>query len=397
MDKSSLGKSLGFILGLILVLVLSLTMMGGGAKEEEEAASDGCAPAISSGSSGGSGEDASISGDGPKMVKKYAKNLESAAKEAGIPAYYLAAQIEAESQWDPEAKSPVGAEGLTQFMPGTWDTYGEGDPTDPAAAIEAQGEYLGVLTDMAEDKNLSPTNDIAFASYNAGEGAVQSYGGIPPYEETQNYVKKINSLADSYKPLLEKEGVSSAVNESEPSDSKSGEDKSKDDSSSECSGSSGTGTNGKVSGKDDYPFKDQPHCDAGYTSCPQEGTKLGFLPSECVDFAAWRVNQQLGGTESDIKFSNTSITDRLGNASGWFSGWKEAGWPYGDEPKVGAVIWYDANHGGAGAMGHVAVVQKVNDDGTFVEEGYNMLPNDHSYYTQTKKNDEPSKFLYIKK
>lgn len=76
--------------------------------------------------------------------------LQEAARVEGIPAPFLAAQVEAESGWNPNVLSPVGARGLTQFMPGTWETYGQGaDPFDPIAGIQAQGRYLRYLRDFA--------------------------------------------------------------------------------------------------------------------------------------------------------------------------------------------------------------------------------------------------------
>ncbi len=123
---------------------------------------------------------------------------------AEVPASLIAAQIEAESAWNPTAVSPVGAQGLTQFMPATWAAYGidgDGDgiadPFGPADAIASQANYMCTLVnelrDLAEstDKDLI---DLILAGYNAGPGAVTQYGGVPPYAETQGYVAKIKAL-----------------------------------------------------------------------------------------------------------------------------------------------------------------------------------------------------------
>jgi murein DD-endopeptidase MepM/ murein hydrolase activator NlpD len=123
----------------------------------------------------------------------------TAAKTAGVPASVLAAQLEAESGWNPNAKSPVGAAGLAQFMPGTWATYGEGgDALNPANAIAAQGRYMGALVKQLLPVAKSTGQDIirlALAGYNAGPGAVQAAKGIPAFAETRDYVDKIMRTA----------------------------------------------------------------------------------------------------------------------------------------------------------------------------------------------------------
>lgn len=127
-------------------------------------------------------------------------DVAAASKASGVPAPILAAQLEAESSWNPNAQSPAGAVGLAQFMPGTWDAYGEGSPTDPKAAIKAQGNYMGTLMDSMKslaDKTGEDVIALALAAYNAGPPAVQQYGGVPPYKETQEYVQKIPAAAQA--------------------------------------------------------------------------------------------------------------------------------------------------------------------------------------------------------
>jgi cell wall-associated NlpC family hydrolase len=113
----------------------------------------------------------------------------------------LAAQIEAESNWNPTATSPVGASGIAQFMPGTWATHGvdgNGDGTknvlDPADAIPAAAKYDCSVRDTVRKVPGDPDSNM-LAGYNAGPGAVLKYRGIPPYAETQSYVSKILSRA----------------------------------------------------------------------------------------------------------------------------------------------------------------------------------------------------------
>ncbi|WP_374224892.1 CHAP domain-containing protein [Paenarthrobacter sp. DKR-5] len=128
---------------------------------------------------------------------------------------------------------------------------------------------------------------------------------------------------------------------------------------------------------------------------------LGMFSRECVDFALWRVNQQLGSSSAPFKLTNSNFRPDgalLGSAVTWKTGWDAKGWPTGHAPRPGAVVWYAPGVGGADATyGHVAVVKSVNADGTYLEEGYNgnPAPEDHRYYTRTVKNDVPSAFLYV--
>lgn len=119
----------------------------------------------------------------------------------------IAAQIDAESGWNPDAVSPAGAQGIAQFMPSTWASAGrdgDGDGTadifNPADAIYSQGQLMcdnaAAAHALIEAGAASGTVvELALAGYNAGMGAVQTYGGIPPYRETQNYVSRILNLA----------------------------------------------------------------------------------------------------------------------------------------------------------------------------------------------------------
>lgn len=108
-----------------------------------------------------------------------------AAAAHGINEDYFANQIRAESNFNPNARSPAGATGIAQIMPGTAKGWGV-DPNDPNAALnaaaKAMAKYLG---------NYKGDWRKALSAYNAGPGAVQKYGGVPPYAETKNYIKKI--------------------------------------------------------------------------------------------------------------------------------------------------------------------------------------------------------------
>jgi soluble lytic murein transglycosylase-like protein len=96
----------------------------------------------------------------------------------------------AESNFNPNAVSPSGAQGIAQFMPATAAAYGLDDPFDPVAAIEAQARL------MAELLRQFGSVELALAAYNAGPGAVSGCNCIPPYPETQAYVARILALLD---------------------------------------------------------------------------------------------------------------------------------------------------------------------------------------------------------
>ena len=125
-------------------------------------------------------------------------DIMAASQASGVPSPILAAQLETESGWNPNANSPVGAIGLAQFMPGTWATYGQGSPTDPKAAIAAQGKYMASLMQSVQPVATSTGADpvvLALAAYNAGPGRITQYNGVPPFAETKSYVEKIPKLA----------------------------------------------------------------------------------------------------------------------------------------------------------------------------------------------------------
>jgi murein DD-endopeptidase MepM/ murein hydrolase activator NlpD len=125
----------------------------------------------------------------------------------GVTAPLLAAQIEVESGWNPRAVSPAGGQGLAQFMPATWigaglDGDGDGvrDPFQPADAILSQASFIcRLLAAVSGDQDLTGDPlDLALAAYNAGLGAVQRARGVPPYPETQQYVRRIRALIAGY-------------------------------------------------------------------------------------------------------------------------------------------------------------------------------------------------------
>jgi soluble lytic murein transglycosylase-like protein len=119
---------------------------------------------------------------------RYAPLIIRAAQRWSVSAQLLAAQLYAESNFNPFARSPAGAEGIAQFMPGTAAAIGLLDPFDPEAAIDAQGH---LMRDLLGRFGSVP---LALAAYNAGAGAVAACGCIPPYPETRAYVARILGL-----------------------------------------------------------------------------------------------------------------------------------------------------------------------------------------------------------
>ena len=105
----------------------------------------------------------------------------------GVDPRFIHAVIWQESKYDVNARSHAGAQGLMQLRPATAKRFGCEDMNDPESNIEAGTKYLGWLL-----KRFDGNVELALAGYNAGEGAVDKYNGIPPYNETRNYVKIIS-------------------------------------------------------------------------------------------------------------------------------------------------------------------------------------------------------------
>jgi soluble lytic murein transglycosylase-like protein len=112
--------------------------------------------------------------------------IERSAAAARVAPSLVAAVAQIESGFDPNATSRTGAAGIMQLMPQTARSLGVTDPYDPAANIRGGATYLRELLDR-----FSGDVRLAVAAYNAGPGAVERYGGVPPYRETQGYVTRV--------------------------------------------------------------------------------------------------------------------------------------------------------------------------------------------------------------
>ena len=129
------------------------------------------------------------------IITKAAKRCEA------VPVEIFAAQIAAESGWDPNAVSPAGARGIAQFMPAVWEQYGidadkdgSADIWNPVDAIHSAAELNCVNRRLVRDASGNRLHNT-LAAYNAGFGSVLKYDGIPPFPETETYVARILEYA----------------------------------------------------------------------------------------------------------------------------------------------------------------------------------------------------------
>jgi soluble lytic murein transglycosylase-like protein len=128
------------------------------------------------------------------FTAEYSGAIEDAARENGVDPALVRAVIHAESGFNPRARSRKGAMGLMQLMPGTASDMGVRDPWAVQQNIEGGVKYLAML--LAEFKG---DVTLATAAYNAGPGAVDRYGGVPPIAETQAYVQRVKQLLGRYR------------------------------------------------------------------------------------------------------------------------------------------------------------------------------------------------------
>jgi soluble lytic murein transglycosylase-like protein len=160
-----------------------------GAPRNAATARDAVAGALATGSGQGTTADQLTAAGHSDAVAAFAGDFAAAERKFNLPSGLLAAVAQAESGGRTDAVSRAGAQGLMQLMPGTAAGLGVTDPFDPQQAINGAAQYLS--------SNLAAFGGSltkALAAYNAGPGAVREYDGIPPYAETQNYVRKVTDM-----------------------------------------------------------------------------------------------------------------------------------------------------------------------------------------------------------
>jgi soluble lytic murein transglycosylase-like protein len=143
----------------------------------------------------------------------YASEITAAAQRHGVDPALLAGLVKQESGFNANAVSSAGARGLTQLMPATAAGLGVTDPTDPAQALDGGAKYLRQQLDRFG-------GDVAkaLAAYNAGPGAVERFGGIPPYAETQEYVRRVQANAEEYRSAGSRTAATAPAVSASPSD-----------------------------------------------------------------------------------------------------------------------------------------------------------------------------------
>ncbi len=261
---------------------------------------------------------------------------------AEVTPQIIAAQLDAESGWNPTATSPAGAQGIAQFMPGTWNAHGKdgdgdgkADILNPHDAIWSQGNYMCQLVDSVKSlkssgKITGDITELALAAYNAGLGAVSEHGGIPPYKETQAYVKKIIEWARSKYTMS---GGGTVVGQLTP----------------------------KLIMMDDI------HVDISAMNIPATWylDPSGYEYKQCTWWAASR-RQNIG----------RPVDTHMGNGGFWIESARRLGYQYSKDPQPGDVITFRPGVLGAHpTYGHVAVVEQVDADGGItISESSSTLP-----------------------
>lgn len=133
----------------------------------------------------------------PLNTRAYRSEIQSASLYNAVDESLIRAIIHAESAYQPDAQSPKGAQGLMQLMPSTQAELDVTNPFDPEDNIRGGSRYLSQLLDQFDGDF-----ELATAAYNAGPAAVNKYGGIPPYDETQEYVRRVRILYRRYGQAL---------------------------------------------------------------------------------------------------------------------------------------------------------------------------------------------------
>ncbi len=159
------------------------------AQLQSATAATGTTPTASASAAGATGAVSELPAGTP-----YAAEITAAASKHGVDPALLAGLVKQESNFNPNAGSPAGAQGLTQLMPATAASLGVTNVHDPVQALDGGAKYLRQQLDRFD-------GDVAraLAAYNAGPGAVERFGGVPPYAETQEYVRRVQANAAEYR------------------------------------------------------------------------------------------------------------------------------------------------------------------------------------------------------
>ncbi|MFZ3075281.1 MAG: lytic transglycosylase domain-containing protein [Psychrobacter glacincola] len=140
------------------------------------------------GSSSNSNDYGSSAASSSGSRNAYDSYINASAQRHGVDPGLMKAMMHTESAFNPNARSPVGAQGLMQLMPATARRFKVSNPWNPADNIEGSAKYVAWLM-----RRFNNNVEFAVAGYNAGEGNVDKYNGIPPFKETRNYVKSVMS------------------------------------------------------------------------------------------------------------------------------------------------------------------------------------------------------------
>lgn len=247
-------------------------------------------------------------------AKQYIGFVNSAAQKYGVDPALVAAIIQQESGWNPNAESSAGAQGMMQLMPGTAAGLGVTNSFDPEQNINGGTQYIKQQLDR-----FGGNIDKAIAAYNAGPGAVEQYGGVPPYKETQNYVKNVKDYYEKYKKCLTGGGSGQIV----------------DIARNEL----GTVENPPYSDKVDRPYN--------------------INDQWCASFARW-VYQQAGYNPPQT--NNAMALYDMASKDPNFTTFRAGE----NTPQPGDLVFFSWGDYGTGTAGiqHVGIVESVNADGT---------------------------------
>lgn len=135
--------------------------------------------------------------DPTEYIKEYEGLIQQASEKFGVDPFLIKAVIKAESDFDHQAVSRKGAQGLMQLMPETADGMEVGDPFNPSQNIFGGTRYLSLLLERYKNDKI-----MALAAYNAGPERVEEYQGIPPFTETKNFIERVLNYYEAYRKAL---------------------------------------------------------------------------------------------------------------------------------------------------------------------------------------------------